>query len=87
MRPIPAQVRRAAEESACWTSTQLLNMFRLVSDVAAQEVVDGAFFDVTQRLQSPFSPCGHGTVQEHSRLHDADLFRRGRAQGRRIRAG
>ena len=39
------------------TSTQLLNMFRLVSDVAAQEVVDGAFFDVTSDFRARFPPA------------------------------
>jgi len=39
------------------TSTQLLNMIRLVSDDAAQEVVDGAFFDVTSDFRARFPPA------------------------------
>jgi hypothetical protein len=52
----PAQVV-APQRISLLTSTQLMNMIRLVSDAAAQEIIDGAVFDVTSDFRTRFPPA------------------------------
>ncbi len=51
----PAQVV-APQQVTLLTSTQLMNMIRLVSDEAARSIVDGAVFEVTSDLRARFPP-------------------------------
>ena len=52
----PAQVV-APQRIALLTSTQLMNMIRLVSDEAARSIVDGAVFEVTSDFRARFPPA------------------------------
>ena len=52
----PAQVV-APQRIALLTSTQLMNMIRLVSDDAARSIVDGAVFEVTSDFRARFPPA------------------------------
>jgi hypothetical protein len=52
----PAQVV-APQQIALLTSTQLMNMIRLVSDDAARSIVDGGIFSVTSDFAARFPPA------------------------------
>ena len=81
----PAQVV-APQRIALLTSTQLMNMIRLVSDEAARSIIDGAVFEVTSDLRARFPPA---RFEPYKSIPDADFAGRvqhHRAESRRVRA-
>ena len=64
----PAQVV-APQRILLLTSTQLMNMIRLVSDDAARAIVDGAVFAVISDLNVRFPPA---RVEQYKTILDAD---------------
>jgi hypothetical protein len=61
----------APQRIALLTSTQLMNMIRLVSDDAAQEVVDDGFFLVVSDLDVRFPPP---RVEQFRSINDVDAL-------------
>ena len=67
------------------TSTQIINLVKLVSPEEAQAVVDGMVFNVTTEFQARFPPAEVRDAQDDSELQRAGLFRRPGPSHRQLR--